>query len=686
MASSTQIIPQWDFPHEELYLNDNTSGEFVEETVPEVYYTYLAVFAGPKGPDRKLVRIDGLKQHRITFGRTNFKKYGQPHMMPEAYLSNENSVVWEMRVSADDALYANSLLSLWYKADKDQKKFYIKFSAKSILPGSNSSMTTEAMKKILGDVDALKEYAKTALDGTAVSGKYVDDEGYTQVPIMLFASNGRGDYGNNYRWRISSNENYEKEYDMKMYSFQILDARESSIPYSKTATIVSSGRWDETMFINDYVEDTDDAKLPVIIHSYEANIESVYNEYVKFCNEMLVADPSLEISIPELDEFDPFFGYAVASDAVRVTPPAPFIAYPTLLTDDVDTGADDYVAANYTKTAGITVDGVAGVQLAGGDEGAFADPDEEKRQAAIDAAYIKAFSGEYDRLILAANRMPFTRLYDANYDMPVKLELARLAIFRQSCMLYLDIGMKDSFGTSSIRSIQNDFEPLEDLIDEYTNFEGAWLCSVNAHYYYIKEESTGKRVPVTITYYLAQTDASHAIDHGSTTARVGEICQLSGHIKNSLKPSIEEYEMDLKQSLYAARINYFESVYDDVFERATQATFLKSKNSDLLYESNVNALLEWLSILKMECRKNRSQITNPSKRAAFRTYLLEKYEYLIGTHFKTMDIQYTANAYEQRRNITHLKTAVTFEGLSMVMIIEVDVNRRAYEADETEES
>lgn len=78
-------------------------------------------------------------------------------------------------------------------------------------------------------------------------------------------------------------------------------------------------------------------------------------------------------------------------------------------------------------------------------------------------------------------------------------------------------------------------------------------------------------------------------------------------------------------------------------------------------------------------------MTNPKKRSEFRDYIVDKYSYLVGDWFESMDIQYKSNAYEQRRNITHMYAAVTFPQLNKITLIEIDVNEREYQADDTEE-
>lgn len=680
MPRTEQIVPQYSYPHEEVYVNDNSAQSLDDTNTSAVIYPYICVFASGKGIDNKLVNIKNLNTYRSMFGATNFKKYGQPQLMPEAILSQSNTTVWAMRVMPDDALYSNAILSLWYKEDKEKKAFRIKFTVKYMGLDYDTELGESGMKTVLADRDSIIELANRT-DGTEVGGKYVDSEGYTQVPLAIFTAIGRGAYGQNLRWRITSNTDYEKEYGVKTYTFEAIDVENgATIMARQIATIVSSTKLSNTVFINDIIDDTDVENLSIHIHFFEENVESLYAAYKAFCLEMVTAEPSLNITIPDIDEFDPFFGKAVKQQSVRITPAEPFIKFTEKLTDDVSQDAPGYDAADFTSTDIIAIDDVAGNPLMNGSDGAFGDADEKKRQAAIDAMYIKAFSGDVDKLILAPRRIKSTSLFDANYSMDVKIALARLALYRASCIVYLDTGIRESLGVTDIKSMETNFAPLDDLIDEYENFTENWIVSVNAHDYLIKEASTGKRVNVTITYWLALTDADFIQNNSSYAPRTNSNAILSGHIKNSLKPAIEENEGDLKEALYDARINYFESVGENQFERATQSCYVHG-NSDLLEESNVKALLNWKEILTEEARKNRNRITTPSMRQDFKNELLDKYSYLVGTCFDSMDIRYSSNEYESKRNIVHMYTEVTFPAISKITLIEIDVNQRAYQAD-----
>lgn len=119
----------------------------------------------------------------------------------------------------EDALHANSILSIWYKADTDAKKFRIKFTTKS-LTSIVSGSADPTLTKVLSNRSSIITYGKK-LDGTATNGVYKDADGYTQVPTAAITAAGRGTYGNPLSWRVTSSEEYEKEYGFKVISLAV---------------------------------------------------------------------------------------------------------------------------------------------------------------------------------------------------------------------------------------------------------------------------------------------------------------------------------------------------------------------------------------------------------------------------------------------------------------------------------
>ena len=71
MPSDVQIVPKYTFPHEEVYVHDNTSGALEDPVSTAVVYPYLAVFASDRGTDGKLIHITSLPKSYPTLGNTN---------------------------------------------------------------------------------------------------------------------------------------------------------------------------------------------------------------------------------------------------------------------------------------------------------------------------------------------------------------------------------------------------------------------------------------------------------------------------------------------------------------------------------------------------------------------------------------------------------------------------------------
>ena len=135
MPQTTQIVPKFSFPYVETVINDNT---LVDNTVDtnnvDPTVKYIFAFMSGKGEDNVFIRKRSVDSFKSTYGDSNYKKYGQPLMMPINVLGRNNTSVWCMRVMPENAAYANTLLALAYRADAEdaypdepsKRKFRIK--------------------------------------------------------------------------------------------------------------------------------------------------------------------------------------------------------------------------------------------------------------------------------------------------------------------------------------------------------------------------------------------------------------------------------------------------------------------------------------------------------------------------------------------------------------------------------
>ena len=720
MAAVTQIVPQFSFPYVDTYITDYTEAEETETStaVADPAISYIYAFCGDKGVDNRWILKRSQESFVKTFGYPNFKKYGQPALTPYNLLAGGGTKVWCMRVMPENATRAHAITSLYYKADSakeiavaSKRKFRIKYTCKYVDPTSDTPIISKA------DLQS----ARSKTDGDTVSGIYKDGEGYIQAPgAIVLSSNGRGKGGNNFSVRIANALHYEKEYGIKIMGFEVLSTDRGLIKEAEyTGSLVTSVKYDTATLINDILEDTADGVAPVDIDVDEDQIETVYHAYISFCksqytdlqeeletkmttnkitqamldgteeipkekiavarecNEIRAMIISCEESnLPSLDGFDPIFGLKLGS----VTETQPFIYFPQKLTEDIDTKADDYVAADYTQTDIVSFDNIRGIVLKGGSDGYFETPRTETiinkdggeeqikwtLEEEVNDMYKKAWNGTLDKRILTAKRIDANALFDANYPYPVKCEMAKLTLARNDSIFYMDTNLRDTLG----------FNELKSMVDMYSIFNNR-LFSKNIHYYYTKDPITKKRIPVTITYFLAEEYWKHLTNNGMHIPFVKADCQLSGHIRNSLHPTVEDYELELKEVLNENRFNYFETVEDNVYQRATQNTS-QDNDSDLLEESNVTILYEAKRIIEKDINERTYRFNEASERSAFRRYELDKFRNWESNYVESIDITFKANKWELERSILHCYVSIVYRGIYKRAIVEIDINKRNY--------
>lgn len=717
MAQTTQIVPKFSFPYVETIVNDNTV--WTDEPVTAIPSTDVrlafAVAAG-KGPDNVWVRKSTRKSAVKTFGESNFRKFGQPLMQALHVLDQNNSKVWMMRVMPENATYANKVLSVYFKADTAEevkeahkRKFRIKHTGKSF-----ANIVTAA------------DLAKKALepDGVVANNEaYKDAEGYTQENLMTVRYTGRGTCGDLYSMRISDSISYEKEFGIKMYNFEVITSENGLVKEADyVGSVVTSAKYEEATFINDLLDDAEIGVAPIIVNVNEEGVEAVYAEYIKFAKalhvdleaeyEELIASKTIsddmlngvipvteefmkeynlikevealvaateDEMLPELDQFDLFTGRKVATMDEYL----PAMVFPAPLTEDVDITAEDYVAADYTSTENlVNFTSVAGVTLESGSNGYFDDPrtvkdaegNDVKRtyEEELEECYNNAYNGTYDKRIISKNRISLSALFDANYPYSVKCTMYELAKLRNAHPIYLDTGIIETLSVPVIKSLVTKYERF---FNDTDNNEVP-ACSIDIHSMIVKEPTTKKRCDVTSSYFMAAQFVNHLTNYGFHIPLVKEYAQVTGHVKDSVKPVIEEYDTGIKELLYNNRFNYFECINENVFQRGTQST-RQMLNSDLLEENNVRILYVLKNAVEADLNAELYDFTDEGDRQSFREIQKAKYASWTGSIIESFDIEFKNTEYEVTRSILHAYIVVVFRGLNKRAICEIDINKRA---------
>ena len=292
----------------------------------------------------------------------------------------------------------------------------------------------------------------------------------------------------------------------------------------------------------------------------------------------------------------------------------------------------------------------------------------------VEEAYNNAFNGTLDSRILSVRRIGVDAWFDANYPYSVKQTLVDLAVARNDAIVHLDTGITDTSYTTS---------KVEALVKDYS-FDNK-LVVVNLQHFKTKEPGTQKKVDVSITYFLARQYASHVRTTGYYIPMVKGRCELSNHVKDSLQPTVDDYQADVKEALYINRFNYFETVGENRFQRGSQVT-TQLAETDLVEENNVQTLYKVKRILEDDIADRLYDFTDESTRALFTTYETEKFSSWIGSRFQSIDINFTVNSWEFEHSIVHCYVAIVFRSLQKQAILEIDINKREFGTTSDDES
>ena len=290
---------------------------------------------------------------------------------------------------------------------------------------------------------------------------------------------------------------------------------------------------------------------------------------------------------------------------------------------------------------------------------------ESEREEALEAAYLKAFRGEFDKSILSKRRAPITMMLDANYSFNVKTEMVSLTKNRTDCVCHLDTGL-----------IQNETD-LENYGIRMNNFADRTI-SKDAGMFKTVDPITGKIIPVTITLWLSQKYPQHFDVYGNHVPLAGETYgTMSGFEKGSIRPIVDADDHELKEQLYTKyHMNYIEAIDETTYIRGTQNTS-QEQTSDLSEENNMLVLLEIKRKIERLAAANRYHWADVDELRLFKEACEEVFSSYQGTKCKSLSINVDYSDWEKLRYIVHVYLEVVFRTFQKRAIIEIDVNPRA---------
>ena len=293
MSQTIQIVPKFSFPYVETYVNNytevtNSTGEQLPE---EPIVRYVFPFISSKGIDNVFIKKNTKYDIVKEYGESNYSKYGSysQALLEALNVSNSNnSEVYCMRVLPNNATYANRTINVYSHGSTSEecsniflRKFYVSFYSGHV---ATSSTKNDILTKNITPDNTLP----TVSVSTGETFEYT-------APLLRVYSAGRGRYGNFYKFRITKNTTYEKEYGISFNNFEVL-SDESGI--SKIANYIgcacTSDKYRTATFINDIISDQDIGTYPINFDIDESVVTNVYEKYKAWC-EQYIADIRVNI-------------------------------------------------------------------------------------------------------------------------------------------------------------------------------------------------------------------------------------------------------------------------------------------------------------------------------------------------------------------------------------------------------
>lgn len=370
------------------------------------------------------------------------------------------------------------------------------------------------------------------------------------------------------------------------------------------------------------------------------------------------------------------------------------------------------------------------------------EPSAAEMKLLLSREFVKAFRGEKDRKILSPARVNLDFMFDANYNMTsdetLNIDTASIPLYNNSTILTdqdaqtlailgsgtsttvslnftdlnvkkamydlnefrnrngMTINMEQGAGCSlyldcnltGLKSIDVNYE-LMNIINMMKDFTGR-QTSIDLGYYEIFDPTSKRRIKVTVTYFLATNLVPHLMREGLNKPFTYNYAQLTAiqkdvsmmvtgnMIRDSFKPDIDLIDWDVKESLYKSRINYYLTKDEGrTVQRAVQNT-RQLEASALLEENNVRVLNTLKKGLEKACRGYLYQWNEPEVRKGYTEAQMQVYRPWIGTMVQDLNIEFTANEWEQGRMIMHCYVSVKFRDIVKRIILEININRPDY--------
>lgn len=623
-----QIIPEGSLarPKVVTQINDNT--EVVTEYAAGGgdITAGLFVFTSPKGRDNQIITIkNGLSEFMNEYGLGPYSVYGQPLLNAYAAAkaaSTSNAMLHCLRVTPEDATYSYATLYAKYKQDSDDP----------------THLKIHFVVEHGGDISDLSELDSIPTDIPVESS-------YDKVKLFTIAYRGRGSYGKNIRFRITSDTASDKNNNYKNYNLQIYrNENILELVENFNVAFVPDAIYNNTsIFAEDVLNDVNSGSSLVALSVNYKGFEYLYETYIGL-------NPDTNYT---LNDFDVLLGIDKYTREK--------INNLSIETAEPEEGSE--IAVDLSAATGIA--------LLGGSNGSSIAITNTKRKENLDALYLAAFKGDIDRNILSKNRYPTTFIFDADFSTDVKLEIISLATKRKDCVAMIDFGTEITTKESIGSYYKTNFE---DIVNTR-------VCSFEPYCMKVKDPYSYKTVTVTSTYWLASEYFTHINNwNGKHRPLAGNrFGIISGYIGNSVYPVFDD-DLDavIMDDMADKHCNVAKYNQNQVVVRSMQNT-AQDKMTALSELNNVLILLD----VKRDCERLVARyeydFAEPEDIARFNVAASTITDKYAAAQVRSITARFDKNSWEAERNILHLYVEMVNKDLVKTTIVEIDVNRSSTE-------
>lgn len=599
----------------------------------------VGFFAG--GRDNQLLYMQNQESYLREYGNPNFRKFGQAAYNVDNALATGNCGMYVLNLRPDTATYANTIIMVRFKVGevdggttddqvKDESEGTIISQDETVV--NNSKLIYSFYAKTIEGAKTLDELTTAAIELMSADP---DENGFYNMPLMLFYAMGRGAYGNGIHISFANATTYSTEdsfYEVAkpqyhVYTLTVAEASNDGLVKRELCLggLDESGfdknlEFGPSTYLEDVVNDVETGSQRINSQVYAATIDTICELYNNTFNPVEKATPT------NLDIL------------TRMTLDGTINENLELVTSEPD-NLNLFSLDGFTLNSGL--DGWDGMSA-------------EEIEVAKEDLLIKAYSGDIDPFIKSRFSSPCNFNLDANYPINVKRQMAALANRRlYDCMTYIDLGTVAT--TSGMIS----------LLTSLKNIYGFNVIKEGHNYKYRDTLYTGKVCNMTITHWLAKSLPNHMADpeRGLMIPMCRDTAVLrsgADYIPGSFKPVIDPDAHDIKNTIYRLRANCYETLSYNSFHRSTAITSCPSK-SDRLLEMN-EYILQLAVKTIYDCMASRIyKLGEAEDRNQFEEDTADILDLVIGKYVRSYSVSLEMTPADEKKSLLRIKLHLTFK-------------------------